>query len=78
VSEHEDQADFKRCGVGRGAECCAYLVAAGSGAECGRVGMKTTIDGLVHRMNAKRQPVEAWPDCQLDPDPGDGDAGDCS
>lgn len=57
------------CGVGRGAECCAYLLAGAKGFECGRVDpeLKAYIEGRVQRgtYNAKRLPVEPFNECQI-------------
>lgn len=60
-------ADFHKCGAGRGAECCAYLVGGGEGAECGREqpGIASHVVRRVAEdsMRAQRLPKELWPEC---------------
>jgi hypothetical protein len=62
--------DAQRCGMGRGADCCAYLVVAGAeGFKCGRVeGPLAAIlieRALAGTMGARRLPTAAYPACQL-------------
>lgn len=65
------QADFHKCGAGRGSECCAYLVGGSGGAECGREipGIRATTERRVRNgeMSARRLPIEAWPECMTFP-----------
>jgi hypothetical protein len=69
--------DAQRCGMGRGADCCAYLVVAGAeGFKCGRVEgpLAAILMGRARAgtMGARRLPTAAYPACQLvDPVPGD-------
>jgi hypothetical protein len=57
------------CGMGRGAECCAYLVAAPKGLSCGRTDpyIKELLEEKVarHEMHAARLPKEPIPFCQI-------------
>jgi len=61
--------EVKRCGIGMGHECCAYLLCGPKGFECGRVldDIKAHLDKRVKDDNivARRQPLEAYPNCQL-------------
>lgn len=59
------EADFVKCGAGRGAECCKFLLAGPDGAECGRFG---SLDNLLRSrpMIAARIPAEPFPLCQLE------------
>lgn len=55
------------CGIGRGAECCAYLAMGGDGFECARAtSLKAVIDERVAQgsFTAQRQPTEELWDCQ--------------
>jgi hypothetical protein len=59
-------ADLQKCGAGKGADCCIFLVLDGKkGFECQRFGeMRWTL--VFREMNAKREPKELFPRCQLD------------
>lgn len=66
VGPENAKADLKRCGAGRGEQCCIFLTVGMDGPECARhTGLRTTI--LVHArgMNAQRYPLEMYPNCQL-------------
>jgi hypothetical protein len=54
------------CGIGRGHDCCRYLVAGGDGFECARVSpsLKKTLDARGDSMNARRSPTADYPQCQ--------------
>jgi hypothetical protein len=58
-------AEPKKCGAGRGAECCKFLVMGPGGFECQRFGEMR--DALIFKsdMTAQRQPAELYPMCQL-------------
>jgi hypothetical protein len=59
-------ADLQKCGAGKGADCCKFLVAGVNGVECARFG--TMHYDLVFRtMNAKREPTKFYPACQTEP-----------
>lgn len=56
------------CGLGKGAECCAYLVLGAGGFDCGRVD-SALVAAIKKRLaagtfNAKRDPTEPYPKCQ--------------
>ena len=65
-------ADPEPCGIGRGAECCAYLIVGGEGFECGR--LIPEILGQVNQrlaagtMTARRAPLDQFPDCRIFPE----------
>lgn len=62
----EAKADFKKCGVGKGADCCIFFGTSAIGAECLRFG--SCHQALIARkaqMNAQREPTEPFPGCQL-------------
>jgi hypothetical protein len=62
------QADLKKCGVGKGKDCCAYLMVTPGGSECGRADpmMKEVIEKRVRNghMIAARLPDKEFPKCQ--------------
>jgi hypothetical protein len=56
------------CGIGLGAECCAYLIAGREGFMCGRVTdlvWQLRARAQAGEMNARRTPTAPYPDCQL-------------
>lgn len=60
-------ADPHPCGVGRGADCCAFLLVGSQGFECGRVtGLAPYLRAraIGGQMNARRLPDEPYPDCR--------------
>jgi hypothetical protein len=60
--------DIKRCGAGRGAECCAFLTLTGAREECQRhTSLRWAILFRVKDMNAKRTPTEPYPACMKFP-----------
>ena len=64
LRKEEAVADMKKCGAGKGAECCIFLVMGKNGPECQRFGdlrwslIFKTMD------SAERNPVELYPACQ--------------
>lgn len=60
-------ADFKKCGAGRGPDCCIFLVCGPDGLECARFGnLRNLILARQSGMNAQRNPAEMYPQCQLE------------
>lgn len=54
------------CGVGKGANCCVFLGLDGSGFTCLRFGeLHWSIIAKKADMKAQRNPLEAYPGCQL-------------
>ena len=55
--------DFKKCGGGRGADCCIFLTVSGSdGFVCER--FSSLRDALIFKaMKAKRNPPKPYPEC---------------
>lgn len=59
--------DHKRCGAGRGAECCIFLTVGPKGFECERFSsLRYTLMFKKDSMNAKREPLPLYPGCFLD------------
>jgi len=57
-------ADPKKCGAGRGEDCCIFLTGGSNGFICERFGSLRW--SLIFRtMNAKREPSELYPRCQF-------------
>jgi hypothetical protein len=55
------------CGIGKGAQCCAYLLAGGEGFQCGQRGpLARTLRqaALAGEMAARRTPEQGFPSCQ--------------
>ena len=68
VGREEPVADLKRCGSGRGAECCIFLTMEGEGPTCQRFLSLHAM--LLERakkgeMGSRRIPKELFPNCQL-------------
>ena len=62
----EAVVDFKRCGAGKGADCCIFLIAGRNGFECARDGsLYFTLVSRKTQMTAQREPTEPFPACQL-------------
>ena len=56
--------DPKKCGVGKGADCCIFLTAGADGFACEKFGsLRNTL--IIKTMTAKRDPVEYYPDCMI-------------
>ena len=54
----------KRCGMGKGHECCIFLVVGANGFECERFGsLRYTLIFRKDDMNAQREPTELFPGC---------------
>ncbi len=61
-------ADFVACGAGT-ARCCIFLGMGAGGAQCLRpTGLRTLLldRHAAGTMNAKRNPIAAFPDCQTE------------
>ncbi len=58
-------ADLKKCGAGTD-KCCIFLTVGRNGPECDRFG-RLRFDIIMRKesMNAKREPTEPYPACQL-------------
>jgi hypothetical protein len=59
--------DEWRCGAGKGADCCRYLVIGTKGFQCTRdhePSLKRLLDTR-NDMTASRLPTEEYPGCQL-------------
>ena len=59
-------ADFKKCGGGRGKECCRFLAVDADGFSCERFGTLRTSIQFKSGMVAKRNPSKLYPECQLE------------
>ena len=58
------EPDPKKCGMGKGADCCVFLTAGPDGFECERHGpLHYTLVGRAKSMASKRIPEEAYPAC---------------
>lgn len=59
--------DYKKCGAGRKAECCRFLIFDVGGFHCARDHMPALAAGLSLRTNmtASRTPDAEYPLCQL-------------
>ena len=57
--------DPRKCGAGRKAECCIFLVCGANGFECGRESASLKHHLVANRLNmtAQRTPDEAYPQC---------------
>lgn len=58
--------DPEKCGMGKGEECCIFLVCDGE-FKCARFqdGIRWSIIMNENKMKAKRHPTEMYPNCQL-------------
>ncbi len=67
MNETKAVADFKKCGAGREADCCIFLVGGGKGAECARFTdlHNTLAMRAANGMAAQRAPTAEFPACQL-------------
>ncbi len=60
-------ADPKKCGAGREADCCIFLVVGPKGFECERFGsLRFTLIFKKDTMHAKREPTALFPRCYLE------------
>lgn len=60
------EPDFKKCGAGRGSQCCVFLVMGPWGFQCARKGpLDSGIRRSVPRLKAKRIPTEDYPGCMI-------------
>lgn len=57
-------ADLDKCGGGQGEKACIFMVVGGDGIRCERFGnLRWSL--IFSKMNAKRNPAELFPKCQL-------------
>jgi len=64
IGEYDATPDLHKCGAGRGADCCIFLVVGPGGPSCERFGsMRYTL--LFKTMSAKRHPSEPFPECMI-------------
>lgn len=59
--------EAKKCGIGEGAACCAFLVASAKGFECeqrGELADTLFIRAKAGQMHAQRTPESDYPTCQ--------------
>ena len=72
VEQTKPVPNFHKCGGGRGADCCIFLVVSGKGFECER--FTSLRDTLIFRsMHAERNPAAPYPDCMKFPEKGEED-----
>lgn len=58
--------DPKKCGAGRGEECCIFLTCGPDGFCCDRFGdLRYSIIFKASRFTAKREPTAMFPQCQI-------------
>ncbi|KPJ56860.1 hypothetical protein AMJ49_03545 [Parcubacteria bacterium DG_74_2] len=59
--------DPKKCGAGKGKQCCIFLVVGPSGFQCQRFGSdRWNLIFNKAKMTAQREPTELYPHCQLE------------
>jgi hypothetical protein len=62
IGKYEAIPDPKKCGAGRGKECCIFLTVGSNGFNCER--FSSMRNSLIFRtMNSERSPAENYPDC---------------
>lgn len=58
--------DARGCGMGRGADCCIFLVVGADGFECARESdMAGALVARQPEMTSKRMPTAPIPECRL-------------
>lgn len=68
IGPENAKADLAKCGAGKGADCCIYMTASGSGFSCERFSyVRYSLIFAKSRMTAQRDPVVAYPECQNEP-----------
>jgi hypothetical protein len=66
IGPEESVANPEKCGAGRGADCCIFMAVSSTGFSCERFGaLHWSLIFRKGQMNAKREPVEPYPNCQL-------------
>lgn len=60
------KAEPKKCGAGKGAECCIFLMCGPKGFECARFGSLHAYLAARTDMHAKRNPTAPFPTCQIE------------
>jgi len=66
IGPENAQADMKKCGAGEGEECCIFMSIGPEGPMCERFGgLRFTLMARRNSMNAKREPTQLFPNCQL-------------
>ena len=64
IGKEKAVANLKKCGAGKGPDACIFLVMSENGPECERFGnMRWSL--IFRKMNAKREPAEPFPECQI-------------
>lgn len=59
-------ADPHRCGAGKSANCCIFLILGPDGFRCGRhTAQRYDLQFQKRTMMAQREPTEPFPECQL-------------
>lgn len=61
------QPDLRKCGAGKGAECCRWLTVGPEGPDCERYSEAREYLRGRNDMVASRLPTEPYPDCQIFP-----------
>ena len=64
IGPENAKADAHKCGAGRGAECCIWLVVNGDGFQCERHSDLRYMLIFKSDMISKREPSESYPSCQ--------------
>lgn len=66
IGPENAKATLEKCGAGKGAACCIFLIMGANGPECVRFGgLRWQIISRKEFMNAQREPTELYPNCQL-------------
>ncbi len=66
IGPENAQADFVKCGAGRGEEACIFLTIGPEGPECQRFGsLRNALIARKESMTAQREPSQLYPACQL-------------
>ncbi len=65
IGSEDAVADYEKCGGGKGADCCKFLVCGSSGFDCERHGSLRWSLIFSSGMTAKREPDKPYPECQL-------------
>ena len=62
VGVYDVKPDLHKCGAGKDDDCCIFLTAGPKGPCCERFSsLRDTL--IMKKMNAKRNPIEAYPEC---------------
>lgn len=64
VDEVDPIPDPEKCGMGKGPDCCIFLVAGAGGFECARNGPNHfNLQWRKNKMTAQREPTAVYPNC---------------